>query len=153
MRLHGAEHLADIRRRRAVAAQQAMIAEEPDIAGNRDRLLGQLRHLVGIGQAGIAVRGEGRPLRLAEADQVEVEAKNLQLAQFEPEQFLVPAAVERQLVVGDRVGLLLRLGPADRHHDRDFGDAQLARRQHPAMTGDDACRPRRPAPDWSSPIP
>ena len=49
----------------------------------------------------------------------------------------VPARIERQLVVGERIRALLRLAPARRHHHGDLLDAKLARTQHAAMPGND----------------
>src|SRR6202035_1167283 len=50
----------------------------------------------------------------------------LQLAEFEPQQLRVPPAPgDRQLIVGQHVGALLRLAPARGDHHRDLGDAEL----------------------------
>ena len=76
--------LLDIRRRRAVAAQQPVAAEQPDIARPGHRLRRQLRHLVRIGQPVVLVRAERRDLARRKAGQVEVEAELLQLADLEP---------------------------------------------------------------------
>jgi hypothetical protein len=59
-----------------------------------------------------------------------------QVGQLDPQQRLVPAGVQRQLVVREDVGALLRLGPAAGDHHRHLGDAELARRHHAAMAGD-----------------
>ena len=50
----------------------------------------------------------------------------------------VPAGVERELVVGEDVGALLRLGEVGEFDHRHVGQPELARRQHPAVAGDDA---------------
>ena len=46
-----AEHALDVGRHRAVAAEQSVPAEEPQVAGLRDRMLGSLRRLVRVGQS------------------------------------------------------------------------------------------------------
>ena len=45
---HAAEHALDVRRKGAVAAEQAMPPEQPQIARLRHRLLGHRRRVVGI---------------------------------------------------------------------------------------------------------
>ena len=53
-----------------------------------------------------------------------------QVAQFESQQLLVPARIQRQLVVGDDVRPPLRLGPAGRDHDRHLDQPQPLGRKH-----------------------
>ena len=101
-----------------------------------------------IGSAGGSGASSGSPsaigaeqqllqLEFAEAGQPEVDAQALQLAQLERQQLLVPAGIQRQLVVGDDVGSPLRLGPAGRDHHRDLGEPQPLGRQHAPVAGDD----------------
>jgi hypothetical protein len=52
--------------------------------------------------------GEGGALRIADAGQVEVETDELQFVELDPEQLLVPAAVEGQLVVANGVSASAR---------------------------------------------
>jgi len=55
-------------------------------------------------------------------------------------EFAIPTRVKRKLVVGYDIGALLRIGPAPRDHDRDFGIAELARRQDTRVAGNNpAC--------------
>ena len=109
MRLDAVQDLLDDRRIGAVAADEPVLAEEPDVARPADGSLGRLRDLVGIGEAGRAEAGEGGDLVVAEAGQRQVEAEAFEIAELERQQFGIPAGVQRQLVVGDDVGALLRL--------------------------------------------
>jgi len=52
------------------------------------------------------------------------EAHRRQIAQLDPQQRFVPAAVLGQLVVRDQIGTLLRFGPTASDHDRHLIDAQ-----------------------------
>ena len=76
-------------------------------------------------------------LEFDKAGQREVEAQALQLTQFDPQQVLVPAGIQRQLVVRDDVRPPLGLGPASRHHDRYLGQTETLGRQHPAVARND----------------
>jgi len=58
-----------------------------------------------------AVREQIAELQLAEARKRQVEAAELQFAEFEAEEFAIPTRVQRQLVVGEAVSLDLRLRP------------------------------------------
>ena len=93
-------------------------------------------HVVRIGEAGAPVGEQFGELLVREADQAEIGAHRLEVGQFNLQQFHVPAGVQRELVVGDDIGALLRLAPAARDHHRNLSQAQLTRRQHPAMAGD-----------------
>ena len=97
-----------------------------------------LRDLVRVGQAGICRASERRDLELVEAGQRQVEAKLAKVAELEPEQLAVPAGVQRQLVVGDDLGSLLRFAQAGKLDHRHLAHPELAGRQHPAVAGDDA---------------
>ena len=149
-----AEHPLDVGQHRRVAAEQPVLTEHPQIARLRDRLLRQRRRLVVLGQARLALaRQQPLQLALAEADQPEVEAELGKVRQLEPQQRLVPAGVQRQLVVGQHIGALLRLAHVGELDHRHPLQAELPRRQHPAVPGDDAALRRRPAPGWSSRTP
>ena len=72
-----AEHPLDVGQHRGVAAQQAVVAQDPEVARLADRLLRRLRNLVlGLVARRLAVGDRQQPLQLRgiEADQVEVEA-------------------------------------------------------------------------------
>ena len=129
------EHPLDVGQHGRVAAQQPVLAQHPQIARLRDRLLRQRRRLVVLGQARPAVaRQQPLQLALAEADQPEVEAELREIGQLEPQQRLVPAGVQRQLVVGQHVGALLRLAHVRELDHRHPLQPELPCRQHPAMT-------------------
>ena len=63
----------------------------------------------------------------------------LQLAELEPQKLRVPPGTgNRQLVVGQDVGALLRLGPPRGDHHGDFGDAELPGSEHPGVARNQA---------------
>ena len=106
-----------------------------------NRLTGLPRHLrdlIGIGEAGRAEAAERQDLVLAEAGQRQVEAEAFEIAELQRQQFGIPAGVERQLVVGDDVGALLRFREPGELDDGHFGEPELACREQPAVAGDDA---------------
>jgi hypothetical protein len=58
----------------------------------------------------------------------------LLLAEFEPQQLRIPPTPgDRQLIVGQHVGALLRLAPTRSDHHGDFGDAELPGSEHTAI--------------------
>jgi hypothetical protein len=77
---------------------------------------------------------------------------DLQLAEFEAQQLRIPPRPgDRQLIVGQYVGALLRLGPARGDHHRDLGDAELPGGEDPGVARNQTAvlanqRRRRPAP-------
>ena len=114
-----------------------MRAQEPKIArpGYRHhRRLGRLL-LAGIGQL---VAEERIELERLEAQRAEIGAELRQLAELQGEQLAIPAGPLGELVVGQNVRPLLRLGEVAELDDRHRGEAELARCQHPAVAGDDA---------------
>jgi len=88
----------------AVAAQQAVLAEHPQVAGLGDRVVRRLGHGVGVGQpllhAGVEQHGQ---LVGVEAEQRPVDAGLLELGQLDGQQLHVPVGQLRRLVVGDAV--------------------------------------------------
>ena len=105
MRAHAVQHALDRRRVGAVAADQAVPAQQPDVARPADR---PLRHVRARRRDRSARRcGSVRndcDLVGVEAGERQVEAVGLQIAQFDAQQVLVPAGRERQAVVGQDVG-------------------------------------------------
>ena len=81
-----------------------------------------------------------QPLQLAraEADQPEVEPQLREVGQLEPQQVLVPAGIQRQLVVRQHIRALLCLAHMRELDHRHPLEPELPCRQHPAMPGDDA---------------
>ena len=72
------------------------------------------------------------------AEQPQV-ARLLQFAEFEPQQLRIPpGSGNRQLIVRQDIGALLRLGPARGHHHGDLGDAELPGGEHASMTRNQA---------------
>ena len=132
------QHPLDIGQHRGIAAEQPVITQHPQIARLGDRLLRQRRCLIVIGQALLPARQQPFQLARAEADQAEVEAEVREIRQLEPQQRLIPAGVQRQLVVGQHVSPLLRLAHMRELDHRHLLQPELSRRQHPAMAGDDA---------------
>ena len=88
----------------------------------------------------LAVSERQQPLELGgvEADQVEVEALVPQPGQLFRQQRVVPARLQGELVVGDQIRPLLRLAQVLEPDHRHLGQPELARREQPAMAGEDA---------------
>ena len=121
----------------AVAADRPMRSEQPGVAGPRHRVGLGLRRLVGVGQPLVAAE-QRHELTGVEAEQPEVGPHFAQVGELDPEQRVVPAGVQRQLVVGQHVGALLGFGPAAGDDYRRLRPAEQACRQHAPMAGDDA---------------
>jgi hypothetical protein len=118
-----AEHALDVGEHGGVAAQQAVLAQEPEIARPRDWVRRRLGHLVlGLGRLRPGAFERQQPLELGgvEAEQIEVEPFVAQPAELLGQQRLVPAGGGGELVVGDDVGPLLGLGEMLQPHDRHF---------------------------------
>ena len=73
----------------------------------------------------------------------DVEVLLLQSRKLGTQEVVVPAGVQRELVVRDDVRALLRLGEVIQDDDRHFGQLQLPRGEKTAVAGDDA-RPSYP---------
>ena len=95
----------------AVAAEQPVRPEQPEIARPADRVDRRLRDLV-LALAGVVLVAEPgqQPVQLGvvEAGERQVEAVALQVAELEPEQRLVPLGVLARPVVHQPVGPGLR---------------------------------------------
>jgi hypothetical protein len=102
------------------------------------RLLGSLGNIVWIGESGIAAAGERQDLQLAEAGERQIEAEAAEITEFQSEQILVPAGVQRELVVGNDVCPLLRLAQTGKLDDRYGCHPELPCRQQPPVAGYDA---------------
>ena len=139
-------HPRDAIRLRAVAAQQAMRTHEPQVARPRDRMarrggqdVGVVVRLVRIARRRLRLierRHQMLELALVEAGEREIEALAVQRMQLRCQQLLVPAGIERELVVGDHVGAALRLGQMIEHHDRHGIEPETARRLEATVPGD-----------------
>jgi hypothetical protein len=80
----------------AVATRQPMPPQAPDVSGSADRLLRQLGHRVGIGQATGVVDQKRRDFARIEAGEPEVEAVGLKVAKFDAQHVFVPAGRKRE---------------------------------------------------------
>ena len=123
MRLDAVERLVDAIGIGAVAADEAVPPKQPHIPGHRDRVCGRFWRLVGIGKP--AIWRQAGEFVFAEPGQRQVEAHLAEIGQLDPQQRVVPPGVQRELIVGQNVGLLLRLRPAPRYHDGRIGQAEL----------------------------
>jgi hypothetical protein len=133
-----AEQAVDVRGLAAVAAEQAVLAEPPEVARPGGGLVGRLGHGVGVGLAGVGLRVEQpRQLVGGEAGEVQVEAHLLQRRQFQRQPVLVPGGDRRRLVVGDAVRLGLRRRQAHGDVDGNLRHAQLQRRLVARVADDD----------------
>jgi hypothetical protein len=112
MRYDPVERRRNHRRVRAVAAHQAMAPKHPDVPEPARRILRKGRDLIRIGQPLGPYRKQGTDLDIREARQIELEAELAQFAELEREQRVVPARVQRQLVVGQHIGAPLGLAQA-----------------------------------------
>ena len=128
----------DVIRLGAVAAQQAMIAQQPQIARPRHRVHRRLGNDVFAGEAIALVERRQQPIELllVETGEVEIEAGGVQRVQFRRQELLIPGTREHQLVIGDAVRPHLLGAEMRQPNDRDFGEPQVPRRQQPAMAGD-----------------
>ncbi len=124
----------------AVAADQPVPSEPPDVAERRGRALRGLWRLVRVGQALGRRIEEPREFVHLEAHQAQVEAVRAQIAELHPEHLGVPARALGQLVVGEDERPLLRLGQMRELDDGDLFEAELARRHHPTVPDDDPVR-------------
>ena len=138
MNRRAAEQAVHVFRFAAVAAQQAMFAEYPQIAGLGGRLVGRLGYVVRIGLAGVAL-GIQQPQHFVvrEAGQVQVEVHLLQLSQFLGQPVVVPVGDGRRLVVGDAVCFGLGRRQAAGDMNGHLGHVQLDGRLVARMADDD----------------
>jgi hypothetical protein len=88
-----------------VAAQQAVLAEQPQIAGARDRVHRRLGNDVFACQAVALVerRQQAVEVLALEAREIEIEASGVQRMQLRRQQFVVPAGEFREAVIRDAV--------------------------------------------------
>lgn len=125
-----------------IAAQEKMAPEAPEVSGTRDSHFRRRRNAIGScvvrPRLLLPCQVEGEiHLRQTEPRQLQLEASIDELLELDGQQFLVPACVDRQLIVGERVGLhLLRRQVSKRHHG-DLVNAEEFGRGGAAMPGDD----------------
>ena len=123
-----------------VAAQQAVAAQQPDVARARDRRLGHLGHRIVIGLA-LGVRLVARHQlgqRVGiEAGERQIEVVVLQGREFDAQHRVVPAGVLGDAVVGDHQGPALRRAQMVEHDHRHHLQPELLRGGEPSVPGDD----------------
>jgi hypothetical protein len=78
-----------------------------------------------------------REVLVVETGNGEMEVLVLQCLQFQLQELFVPTCGLRQPVVGENVSPTLGLAEVIEDDDRHLAEVQFARRQQPAMTGDD----------------
>lgn len=93
MRLHPIEHLLDVSRVGAVAAQETMLAQEPYIAGEVDGICRRLGNVIRVSQPSRTAAGERKDLVLAKPDKRQVETEAFEIAELQRQQFRIPACV------------------------------------------------------------
>jgi len=133
VRLDATERAFDVRRDRAVAAQQPMPPEQPQIAGLRDRVLWNRRSIVGIRQTLGLVREQRAELDLAEAGEREVEAEHVQVTELKPQKFCIPFRPICRAVDEQAERLDLRIGEFVSQGHWDFRQPELAGGFKPQM--------------------
>jgi hypothetical protein len=116
----------------AVAAEEAMRADEPQVAGAGDRLprrlgrfvVGTVFACVGDIRRDIVIqrREQALDLVLVEAEQAEVVGLAVEGVDLRRQRLFVPGCGERQLVVADAIGPRLRVGKVRKPNDRENSD-------------------------------
>ena len=140
MRNDAAEKPLNIRRYRCVAAEQPVVAEEPEIARPCNRVdwrLGNIVLVAGSDRLSVQPGKQAIKLALREAKQLQVDAVFLEAGQLGRQRRVVPAGIDRDLVVGDAEGAGLSVGQVIQPDDRNVGEAQLPRGKQAAMPGDE----------------
>ena len=124
-----------------------MPAQLPEIPWLRDRRHGRVcfRQLISV--VVLLVRAANQEINLAHlktgGGYIEIKVHFEETLQFQGKQFAVPAGILGELVVGENVGALLRLGHIVDADGRDRIDAEQHRGLEPAMArNDDCCRHR-----------
>src|SRR3954447_17366722 len=112
-----------------------MRSADPEVARNRHWICGRLGDDV-LATFGVD-QHEFIELVWIEADEVQVEIFRLKSRQLKPQNVVVPAGIERKLIISDDVSALLGLGQVVQNDDRDFAELELPRGQQAAVPGDD----------------
>ena len=120
-----------------VATQNLVLATDPEISRLPHRDGGRLRGLL-LARIQAGGTEEGVELGGVEAERDEIDAEVFEVADLEREQLAIPASLLGELVVGDDVGTLLRLGEVRKLDHGDRVEAELLRRLEPAVARDDA---------------
>src|SRR5512132_290045 len=129
----------DVVRLGAVAAQETVIAEQPQIARARYRVRWRLGHDVFAGETTVvAVEWRRQPIELflVETGEVEIEPGGVECVQFRCQQLLIPLTRQHQLVIGNAVRPHLLCAQVRQPNDRNFCEPQVLRREETAVAGD-----------------
>ncbi|CAM3827112.1 hypothetical protein CADE109221_11800 [Castellaniella denitrificans] len=125
----------------ARAAHDAVAAQRPDVAWAAHRNVGLRRCGIGVGGArgrSIQFSQQHLDLIVGETSQAQVVVHVRQIPQLGGEHRLVPARVQRQLVIGDHVGAFLGVCQVAQAQARHFGHAQPGGGQDAAVARNDA---------------
>ena len=131
---HGELHLGGIG---GIAAEQTMVAQEDEVARLGDRLLGDLGHLVGIGEALGADVAELGELIWVETKHTQVVAEVGELGDLQGQQIKIPGALFGGAVVSQAVGLDLLRGKVAGDMDRHLRQAKALGGQKAGVACDD----------------
>src|SRR5271170_4153019 len=118
----------------AVATSNAVVSENPDITRLRSGCRRNGRDDLVVRVAG---RGENHiDLAVRESGQIDVDIERSEFAQFQLQDFQVPAGIERYLVVSDSECSLLDLRETGQDDGGNLGKPHRTRGLKPAMTRD-----------------
>src|SRR6516162_6841989 len=100
MGLRSRQHGLDIRRIGTVTTADAVVSQQPDVAGLSDGLIGDIRDAVGIAQTARPQTPQNlvKSIRL-KADQIEIETAEFEITQLTAQQIGVPTPACRQFIV------------------------------------------------------
>ena len=123
-------------------------AQQPEVARPGDRGCWDVWNFVLVGEpcGGFLLGQLARQFLVVETEEVQVEVLVLQGYQLFAEHLLVPACIERELVIGDGQGAALDLRQVLQHNNRNFAHAQRPGRSEAPFTSNDAAV--RPNENW-----
>ena len=106
-----------------------MIAENPEIAGGRNRRFRKFRHCVFVGESlrGILRGKQSREFLVIEADEADVNVLLLQGGKLRSQEIVVPTCVQCELVVREDVSALLCVREVVEDNYRNLLELQLPR--------------------------
>ena len=128
-----------------IAAQQAMLAHQPEIARPRHGIRRRCRRLVEVALVGFVTergpivierRQQAIDLAVLEAEQAEIIGFAVQGVDLRRQRVLVPGRRQRQLIVADAIGARLICRQVLQANDGNIAQAQTLCRQQAAVAGD-----------------
>ena len=136
----------DIGSDRRVAYQELVATEHPQVRGRGYRTLRQLGYRILIRESidRVLIGEQLRQFLILEAYQVDVETLFLQCRQFNSQKLLIPAGVQRELVVGNDVRTLLSFREMVQDDYGHLFELQLARCEEATAAGKIPLRPTSP---------